>query len=124
MKDIPEFEGRYQISAEGGVWSCKRGHFMKPQMGNRKYLQVVLTNDNGEKYCCFVHRLVANSFLAPVEGKVYVNHKDGNKLNNNADNLEWCTFKENILHARDYLGAYRGKANGRYIHGKRMKRVV
>ena len=46
-----------------------------------------------------IHRLVAKEFLSPVSGKSKVNHKDTNKLNNRADNLEWCTQRENISHA-------------------------
>ena len=46
-----------------------------------------------------IHRLVAEAFLPRVQGKKFVNHKDGNKLNNRADNLEWCTSSENAAHA-------------------------
>lgn len=46
-----------------------------------------------------IHRLVAKAFLSPVDGKNYVNHKDGNKGNNHADNLEWVSMSENAKHA-------------------------
>jgi len=45
-----------------------------------------------------VHRLVAEHFLPPIEGKSHVNHLDFDKLNNNISNLEWCTQLENIAH--------------------------
>jgi len=48
-----------------------------------------------------VHRIVAKHFLDSQNGKNEVNHIDGNKLNNNADNLEWCTKSENIKHAHN-----------------------
>lgn len=78
-----EFEGR-QIT----VYEKKT----KPLDGNYLGFKV----NKGTKY---VHRLVATHFVPRVDGKTIVNHKDGNKLNNRADNLEWCTQAENIAHS-------------------------
>lgn len=62
------------------------------------YLFVGLSK-NGIPYPKDVHRIVATHFIPNPENKKCVNHKDGNKLNNCVDNLEWCTYSENITHA-------------------------
>ncbi len=65
-------------------------------VNNRGYLSVRIRNKT-----YMVHRLVAKAFLAKPQGKDFINHKDGNKLNNHVSNLEWCTIKENNEHARN-----------------------
>lgn len=65
-------------------------------LNNRGYLSVVVRRKTH-----MLHRLVAQAFIPNPEGKPFVNHKDGNKLNNHVDNLEWCTAAENNQHARD-----------------------
>lgn len=55
----------------------------------------------GERYHCKLHRLMAEAFLPTVKGKSCINHKDGNKLNNNLSNLEWVSYSENRQHAID-----------------------
>ena len=65
-------------------------------LNNRGYLSVVVRRKTH-----MLHRLVALAFIPNIEGKPFVNHKDGNKLNNRVDNLEWCTTSENNRHARE-----------------------
>lgn len=62
------------------------------------YKKISYYND-GEFKNYYLHRLIAMAFIPNPENKPFVNHKDGNKLNNNIDNLEWCTHSENIIHA-------------------------
>lgn len=92
IKDYPD----YQVSNLGHVRSYKNGQLnvINGWIQNTGYKTVTLNN---KKYS--VHRLVAETFIHKPKGKNVVNHKDGNKLNNNIKNLEWCTLKENVQHA-------------------------
>lgn len=106
-KSVNGFEGLYMVSNLGRIKSLprngtrKNGSILKPAIrGN--YLFVRLTGNRLDKKCS-VHRLVAEAFIPNPSNKPLVNHKDGNKLNNNANNLEWCTQSENMIHARDCL---------------------
>lgn len=101
-KDIVGFEGLYQVSNLGNVKSLKgkEPKILKGHKDTKGYLQVELRKDNKRNISC-IHRLVAKEFLEKPKGKDQINHIDGNKLNNNVDNLEWCTCKENIKHAWD-----------------------
>lgn len=64
----------------------------------RGYRQVILMNNN-KRYYKLVHRLVAETFIPNYTKRPQINHIDGNKLNNNVENLEWCTRSENMIHA-------------------------
>lgn len=95
-KDIPEYEGLYQVSNEGRI--RRNGQTRKLHKDYRGYLTVSLSKHSKMKYYK-VHRLVALAFIPNPEGKRTVNHKDGNKENNRLENLEWATHSENIIHA-------------------------
>lgn len=87
------------VSDTGRVLSCRSGILqeLRPTRINTGYLRVTIGHDKHE----FVHRLVAETFVRnpDPDRKIHVNHIDGNKCNNNAWNLEWCTRSENIEHA-------------------------
>jgi hypothetical protein len=63
------------------------------------YPCVGIRDEEGVRHYFSVHRLVAEAFLAPVEGKTLVNHKNGIKTDNRVENLEWCDYTENMRHA-------------------------
>jgi hypothetical protein len=99
IKQVEYLGASYKIDKDGNVYNSK-GKIMKPQISNSGYKFVVLKID-GKPRSKFVHRALALAFIETIEGKDIVNHKDGNKLNNNLNNLEWCTRSENIKHMYD-----------------------
>ena len=88
-KPIPGFDSRYLASNLGRI---KRKKILKSWLRGG-YLSIEI-----DCKPIFIHRLVCLAFNDKPEGKDYVNHKDGNKLNNTPYNLEWCTKSENALH--------------------------
>ncbi|MGJ0317685.1 HNH endonuclease [Aliarcobacter cryaerophilus] len=96
MKFIEGYENKYSITSDGKVWSHIRNKFLKYDLRDKYY--AVKLGKFGKKMS--IHRLVALAFIPNLENKPYINHKDGNKLNNNVSNLEWCTARENTYHAQ------------------------
>lgn len=89
----------YEVSTEGQVRNKLTQYILKGRPSKSGYLQVSLKEDETQKFKNqYIHRLVAQQFLANEENKREVNHKDGNKLNNNLNNLEWVTSSENQKH--------------------------
>lgn len=89
--------GAYSISSFGRVKNNVTGHILAQTREKDGYLKVHLRF--GKEETISVHTLVANYYLKNVDGRKEINHKDLNKTNNRADNLEWCTHKENCIHA-------------------------
>lgn len=88
------------VSNTGKVRSLLYDRELIPQRTNRGYLRVALCNGKQHKYV-HVHRLVAEAFVPNPNGYDTVDHIDGNKLNNNADNLQWLSRGDNIRKAGD-----------------------
>ncbi len=98
-KKVKGFECTYEVSNFGNVKSLHNKNFGNLlNKINDNYLYVNLFYKN-KRLKIGIHRLVAISFIPNPENKPQVNHKDGNKLNNNVSNLEWNTSKENIIHS-------------------------
>lgn len=104
---IDGYEGLYEVSDTGMVRSLKRtttsGKVLSQRSGTGGYLSVCLCKDNHKK-SFVVHRLVARAFVTNPENKPEVNHKNGVRTDNRAENLEWVTRSENERHAYEVLG--------------------
>ena len=107
-KAVEGYESGYEISSYGALRSLDRldirgqrqtGRLLKPTM-SYAYLAYELCHA-GERKPVKAHRLVAATFIPNPENKPQVNHIDGDKLNNQVNNLEWVTHRENIQHAYD-----------------------
>lgn len=111
-KDIPGYEGYYQLNNFGVIKSIQRivgreGHggyktvnekILPVYFDNNGY-QIAFLSKGGIRKTVKVHRLIALLFIPNPLNKKQVNHIDGNKANNSVNNLEWCTQSENIRHA-------------------------
>jgi len=97
MKQIIDYPN-YVCSKNGEIYNILTGRLLKERIISSGYKSVLLSNGVHKKEF-LVHRLVALYYVPMKKGQNFVNHKDLNKLNNNAENLEWCTHKENIKHA-------------------------
>lgn len=129
-RDIKGYEGKYQISNMGNVVSLKyhrgkRSKLLKPRYPkppHNEYGYVVLSKDNKVRHF-YLHRLVAEHFVSNPDNKAYVNHKDGDKHNNTAANLEWVTPLKNNLHSYHILGKHpmRGFRFDKNINSKKVE---
>lgn len=117
VREFPD----YEVSSLGNL-RRPVGGFKRSINGLKQYVQngyssIGLTNkETGVKKTMYVHRVVALSLIPNPENLPCVNHKDGNKLNNSRDNLEWVTYKQNTAHAIE-TGLF--KVSGEY-HGRHV----
>lgn len=95
---ISNFGNIKTLDREGARGHFVKGHSLTVHKNSSGYYRVNL-NIYGNSQSFLVHRLVALYFVDNPYNYEFVNHKDGNKLNNRSDNLEWCSRSENELHA-------------------------
>ena len=145
FKDIPNYEGLYQVSNLGNVKSLERivnakngskkltrDRILKQSFDTAGYYVVCLSKNDGGKSLA-IHRLMAYTFLnhTPSGNKLVVDHIDNNKLNNNLSNLQVITHRENIVkdlksNTSKYVGVCWDKSRGKWfseitIKGKSIK---
>ena len=97
IKDIKGWED-YTIDIDGNVFSKRKHKYLKQVINKYGYCKVKLQKNKHQKILS-VHRLVAENFLQNKNNYPQVNHIDGNKKNNNLNNLEWCSAKHNMNEA-------------------------
>lgn len=113
-KDIPGYEGYYQASNRGNIRSLHReiaqkshkhyyvrtmkGKIIQPRLQNSNYY-IVWLSMYGKRHPILVHRLVAETFIENPDNSPCINHKNGVKTDNRIENLEWCSYSENIKHS-------------------------
>lgn len=121
IRELDLFPG-YGVTEDGRVWRTKKTSNchreipmeIKQRYGKDRYLGVVLFRE-GKRFFVVVHRLVLHAFVGPRPDGLVAAHNDGDKENNHANNLRWCTQKENIEDKTKH---------GTIVRGERIKRSV
>lgn len=133
-KDIPGYEGLYQASDLGRIKSLwfysnyqnkkyKREKILKQKKGKDNCLRVELWNNKKHKTMA-VHRIIGMAFLKDTYKKeLTINHKDGNRLNNKVENLEWVSLADNIRHGFN-KGLYSSQNKTKIIDKKNNKEYI
>jgi hypothetical protein len=102
-RDVLGYEGLYQVSNTSRIKSLRRRGtikdlFLSPCLNGSGYEVISLHKEKKQKIA-FVHRLIAAAFIPNPKNKPNINHINGIKSDNRLENLEWCTQKENLIHA-------------------------
>jgi hypothetical protein len=102
-------ESQYEVSSDGQVRNIRTGHVKSLRLDRYGYSRVTLY-PSGKTYT--VHRLVSETFLENSEDLPQINHKNGNKTDNNVENLEWCNASHNAKHRDTELRSkWKGQQN-------------
>lgn len=95
-KDIPGYEGYYQVSTKGNV-KGRNGKMLKQDTRKNTGYKYVVLSVNKKRFHANIQRLVAKTFIPNPQGYPIVNHKNENRADNRVENLEWCTQSYNVL---------------------------
>ena len=100
-KDAIGYEKYFSVSNSGKIWSKRTSKELKTTVTKNGYEVFVsrLNGRNSKAIMFRVHRMVAEAFVENTDCKPYVNHINGNKMDNCYKNLEWASAKENVIHA-------------------------
>lgn len=107
-RDIPGFEGLYQVSSFGRILSTSSQSLVPQSLGKNGYAIFNITKD-GKRHLLYVHSTVAKTFIGPRSQKMDCCHIDGCRTNNRVENLRWGTRKENCKDS---------KCHGTWRHGQ------
>ncbi|WP_286777107.1 NUMOD4 domain-containing protein [Sphingobacterium sp. UBA2074] len=134
-RDIPGYEGIYQSSTKGFIRSLDRllknskGQFIKKgsikslNKSKNGYLSVDLYRDN-KRQTLLIHRIIAITFINNTKNADTVNHINGDKYDNDVNNLEWCTYSENHKHSYEKLGRIAGMKGKRNELNTNSKPII
>lgn len=129
-KPVVGYEGLYEVSNLSRIRSLPRNTKNQYKLGTIKKCTILNTGyyyvnlyKNKHSRRCLLHRIVAEAFIPNPSNFPCVNHKDGNKLNNDITNLEWCTYSYNEKHAFDtnLKKSYKKKVNQYTLDGVFIK---
>lgn len=112
-KDLAQCN-KYECSNTGKIRDKQTKKILNGSVNNKGYIRYDLCL-NGKRFVVHGHKAVTETFIPNIENKPFINHIDGNKTNNNVNNLEWCTAKENTEHAIKTLNKPQGGENKKQI---------
>lgn len=112
MIPVVGYDGLYEVSADGAVWSSRKRRWLKPYVTpHNGYLRVTLQR-GGEKRGRYVHRIVCEAFHGPCPRGHQVAHRNGNRTDNRAENLRWLTPRQNTAEKEIHGTMLRGASHG------------